>query len=435
MVAPNEKFNFTKSILSSLPIPPKGKRFSFKDEKERGLIIRVTASGQKTFQLYQKFDGRPVRVNLGSFPDTTIENARKTCLKAKNDLATGVNPNIEKNKLRQEITLKELFKKYMNDYSKIQKKSWEYDEREIPKFLEHWFNRRISSISKHEIHQLHLRIREKNGLYQANRMLERIRAMYNKAIEWGWDGANPSSGIKKFKEKTRDRFIRPIEMPLLFKALDLEENETARDYIYISLFTGARKTNVLQMRWEEIDWQSNYWRIPDTKNGEPVIIPLSDRAKELLDTRLKKSHGNAWVFPSNSKEGYLNDPKRSWLRIKQRATIFLWEKEEHILSIINEVKKEIGDHNLNQFFNRVIKTAEDRDIHLPTGLIDIRLHDIRRTFGSYQAMTGSSLQIIGKSMGHKSVQATQIYSRLSNDPVKASIDKATESMFSLGNEE
>ena len=112
--------------------------------------------------------------------------------------------------------------------------------------------------------------KENNGLYQANRMLERIRSMFNKAIEWGWDGVNPTQGIKKFKEKSRDRYILPNEMPLLLKALYEEQNEVARDYIYISLFTGARKSNVLQMRWEEVDWHNKTWRIPDTKNGEPI---------------------------------------------------------------------------------------------------------------------------------------------------------------------
>ncbi|MEP7169625.1 MAG: tyrosine-type recombinase/integrase, partial [Bacteroidota bacterium] len=58
-------------------------------------------------------------------------------------------------------------------------------------------------------------------------------------------------------------------------------------------------------------------------------------------------------------------------------------------------------------------------------------HDLRRTFGSYQAITGASLHVIGKSLGHKSSQATQIYARLNIDPIRASVEKATEAMFSL----
>jgi len=431
MVAPNEILNFTKKALDALPLPPKGKRFSFKDEKVRGLIIRITANGQKTFQLYQKHQGRPVRVTLGTFPDTTIENARREATKAKGALAGGANPNVEKNRLRKEITMKDLFDLYMDRYSKIEKKSWKYDEREINKFLSQWFNRKISDISKYEIKSLHLKIRENNGLYQANRMLERIRSMFNKAIEWGWDGVNPTQGIKKFKEVSRDRYIQPNEMPLLLKALEAEHNEVARDYIFISLFTGARKTNVLQMRWDQVDWHNKTWRIPDSKNGEPVVIPLSGKAEEILDSRLKSSNANPWVFPSEaSKTGHLTDPKKAWLRIKQQATIYLWSLEERYAELIDHIKSNLSpDYDVGTLFKAIGNEALAKNIELPNGLMDIRLHDIRRTFGSYQAISGASLQIIGKSLGHKSQQSTQVYARLHNDPVRASIDKATNAMF------
>jgi len=86
--------------------------------------------------------------------------------------------------------------------------------------------------------------------------------------------------------------------------LEQEENTTVKDYIYISLLTGARKSNVLAMRWDEISWERMEWRIPDTKNGEPVIVPLIGRAVDILKER--KNGSSPWVFPSpTSKEGYL----------------------------------------------------------------------------------------------------------------------------------
>jgi len=343
------------------------------------------------------------------------------------------NPNVAKNRLRKEITLKELFNLYMERYSRIEKKSWRYDEREINKFVSHWFNRKISDISKYEIKSLHLKMKEANGLYQANRMLERLRSMYNKAIEWGWEGANPTQGIRKFKEETRDRYVQPNEMPLLLAALEEEHNGTARDYLYLSLFTGARKSNVLQMRWEQIDWHNKTWRIPDTKSGEPVLIPLSDRAIEILETRLKETSGQPWVFYSEaSKDGHLTDPKKAWTRIKQKATLALWAQDERLAAVIEEQRQRLpADNFIGLLFKRVEEQAKQLDIDLPVGLMDIRLHDIRRTFGSYQAMAGASLQIIGKSLGHKSQQATQIYARLHTDPVRASIDKATDAMMAF----
>jgi site-specific recombinase XerD len=66
---------------------------------------------------------------------------------------------------------------------------------------------------------------------------------------------------------------------------------------------------------------------------------------------------------------------------------------------------------------------------LPEGLMNIRLHDVRRTLGSYQAINGSSLQVIGQSLGHKSLQSTQVYSRLTIEPVRVSVEKAAQAMF------
>ena len=73
--------------------------------------------------------------------------------------------------------------------------------------------------------------------------------------------------------------------------------------------------------------------------------------------------------------------------------------------------------------------AQERNIALPTGLMDVRIHDIRRTMGSYQAITGASLPIIGKTLGHKSPQSTQVYARLHDDPIRASMERAANEMF------
>jgi integrase len=383
------KHNFTKIFIESLEMPEAGKRAYYKDAKVNGLEIMVTSSGHKSFKVTKKKDGKFIRVTLGGYPDLSIENARKKALEVNTQLAQGVNPNEEKNQLRKEMLFGDLFALYMDLYSKKHKRSWKYDEREVNKFLGHWFKRKISEIKNQEIRTLHEKIRENNGLYQANRLLERIRAIYNKAIEWGYKGDNPANNIKKFKEVSRDRFIQPNELPKFFKALQNERNEIVRDYIYISLYTGARKANVLAMRFDEINFITKEWRIPKTKNGDAVTIPLIEDAIKILKERKKQndemelnSLSQEYVFPSVASEsGHLADPKKAW--------------------------------------NRILKESEIKDL---------RLHDIRRTLGSYQVMTGASLPIVGKSLGHKSTQATQIYSRMNLDPVRDSLVKAVNLM-------
>lgn len=368
------KFNFTKSDIEKLTPPEKGV-ITYFDTGFRGLKLYVTANGVKTFFVRKMFNGRDERFILGQYPDLSIQNARDKALLTLYDLANGRNPNEEKKANRVEQKLGDLFIEFMERYSKKEKKSWVYDQREIPKFYGDWFKRRLSDIKKTEIQRRHEKIRNENGLYQANRCLERIRAMYNKAIEWGWKGDNPTSGIKKFKEIKRDRFLQPNEAKDFFESLKLEENIIIRNYFYMALFTGARKTNVLEMRWEQIDMKSALWRIPDTKNGEPVVVPLISYAMELLRSMPRTSE---WVFPnSKSKSGHIEDPKKAWNRILRRANIE-----------------------------------------------NLRIHDIRRTMGSWEALTGASMLVIGKSLGHKSTSATQIYARLTNDPVRNSMEKA-----------
>lgn len=249
------------------------------------------------------------------------------------------------------------------------------------KFLSRWFKRKISSFERVEIERLHAKIGKENGIYQANRLLERIRSIFNKAIEWGWTGVNPAVGVKKFKEKRRDRFLQPDELPRFFEALANEPNETARDFFMVSLLTGARKSNTLAMRWQDINFHNATWRIVETTNGDAQTIHLPQQAMDILTER-KWASESAFVFVGSGKSGHLADPKKAWMRILAEA-----------------------------------------------GIADLRIHDLRRTRGSYQAATGANGYIIGKSLGHRSQQSTAIYARLNLDPVRESVNKATDVMF------
>lgn len=73
-----------------------------------------------------------------------------------------------------------------------------------------------------------------------------------------------------------------------------------------------------------------------------------------------------------------------------------------------------------------------RELLARAGIANFRLHDMRRTNGSMQAITGDSLPVIGKSLGHKSTSATMVYARLSADPVRTAMEKATDRMVELG---
>jgi integrase len=374
------RINLTKEYLDSYNLPKTGRAY-IHDSKERGLVAQITSKGGISFYLYKKIHGRPERFLLGAYPDLPIARARTKALQYKTMIAEKKNPRLVDPSMRGEMTFGQLFDKYMTLYSKPHKKSWVKDEIEINRYLSHWKSRKLSSITHDEVTRLHKKIGSDNGKYQANRLLERIRSIYNKGIRWGDCSTNPAVGIDRFPEKSRDRFIQPEEMPIFIEALSQEKNKTVQDYFWILLLTGARRTNAVMMRWEDVNLNQEIWRIPETKNGESAVVPLMAKACEILDKREKISE---WVFPSLTNKDKPFDPEKGWRRILKRS-----------------------------------------------GLKDIRIHDLRRTFGSYQAIGGTSLQIIGKSLGHKSQESTKVYARLNLDPVRASMEKATGEMLRL----
>src|ERR1700741_699534 len=150
---PTVAINFTKPVLANLPIP--AKQVYYRDTKEKGLVLDVRPSGNKSFYLYKRIKNKPEKIHIGTFPDITIENARKMASVLKGQIAQGFNPQDEKRSIRAEKTFGEFFQLYLNNYSKKRKKSWKYDEREVNKYLFHWFDRKLSAVTKAEIRDLH----------------------------------------------------------------------------------------------------------------------------------------------------------------------------------------------------------------------------------------------------------------------------------------
>jgi len=350
--------------------------------------LRVTHTGAKTFAVRRKLNGHAVRISIGKFPVTTVEQAQKKAAEINSEIIQGQNPNDAKRAIREEMTLTELFNLYMEMHAKPYKKSWREDENNFRRYLRRWGNRKLSQIGKQDIQKLHSKIGKDKGKYAANRTLSLLQTVFNRAIDWGWNYQNPADGIKKFKEISRDRFLESNELPKFFAALAKEPNHTARDYFIISLLTGARRTNCLEMRWDQIDFEKNTWLIPDTKNGTPQTLPLMPTVIDILKARRDDQWADStseWVFPGLGKTGHLVEPKKAWTRILTRA-----------------------------------------------GIKGVRIHDLRRSLGSWQAATGANLSIIGKTLNHKNVSTTAIYARLGLDPVRESMHQATNAMLKAG---
>lgn len=390
----SKSLNFTKEALLSLPTPEAGKRAVYLDAKTTGLQIRVTDTGAKTFSVYRRIKGgQPERVTLGRFPAMTIEQARKHASRINAEIEEGANPAEVKRAHRGELTFAEMFNEYGERHGD-KKKSWATDQSIYANHLQQFASKKLTAITKAEISRF-LSDLDKAGKAGAtvNNVRALISSIYGRAIEWGYATTNPVTGIKTRAKVKRDRFLQADELPRFFKALAEESNATLRDYILLALLTGARRANLLAMRWKEINLKESVWRIPETKNGTPQNVTLSPEAVTILEARKDSAENDAiFVFPGIGSSGHIEEPKKAVIRVMERAGIPYGRNE-------------------------------------PDG---VTLHDLRRTLGSWQAKTGASMAIIGKSLNHKSQQATAIYARLDLDPVRASVNTATAAMLEAG---
>lgn len=389
----SKKINFTDARIRDLPPADTGERYIVYDESIKWLIVRVNDKGNKVFYVYKKLNGSPLKVKLNDFsPAYGVEKARKDAITKLDQIKDGNNPNDEKKRIRADMTLKEFWDThYVPRHGKYKAiRTQETDNYGFDNYLKPLHNKKMLMITHDQVDLLHKKIGDECGIYTANRVLAVLRNVYNKALEWGcFTGtANPAMHIGLFDVEHRDRFLQADEMERFVKALDSDDNEVFKNFIWASLLTGQRRGNVQAYRWEDIDFENKTLYIKKTKNGQPLRLPLTQQAMDLF-TRMRETATGPWLFPSaTSQSGHLEEPKNRWKALLKSANIE-----------------------------------------------NLRIHDLRRTYGSYQAITGASMLVIGKSLGHKSQQSTEIYSRLSMDPVRESVQTATDKMFDLAKSE
>ncbi len=380
-----EKMNFTKANLLALePIPCKRRRVY--DEKQKGLAVYVSPTGGKAFYCIRKVGGKVEEIRIGDSATVTIETARTTAAGIINQIAAGTNPAEQRRIKKAEMAFCDLFSEWVTDCRVKGKKSLSNDERNYRLHLQGIAKKKLSEVERQHIRALHRKVSTGAGIYQGNRVLALVRAVFNFGINTLDipNLSNPAAGLKMNREESRDRRLHSDEMPRFFEALAAEENPDMRDYVILSLLTGARRSNVLAMHWQDINLGRQTWTIPGSKAkaGDSITVPLTDAAIGVLQARAETSGAQGWVFPGSGKTGHLAEPKKGWQRLLQRA-----------------------------------------------GIDDLRIHDLRRSLASFQIDAGVSLAVIGKGLGHHSQQTTAVYARLAQNPVAEAWQKGTDAIL------
>lgn len=260
----------------------------------------------------------------------------------------------------------------------------------------------------------------------ANKCLALLSKIFNMAERWGLrpDGSNPCRHVDRYPVGKRERFLSEAEFALLADELSkAEADESAAPYaiaaIRLLIFTGARLSEILNLKWEHVNLGNATLVLPDFKESShsstnTKIVYLSAPALKTL-SEIPRIKGNPFVICGDKEGAALVNLQKPWRRIRNKATLSLWANHETLGPLV----KELTSKNGYPTFVEIEKEAEKREISVPIGLRDVRIHDLRHSFASAAASGGMSLPMIGKLLGHSQVQTTQRYAHLGSDPVKA----------------
>ncbi len=363
------------AILKGQPVV----RFLF-DRKVIGFGLKVSPGGTKTyFVQYRQGSGRAApkrRYTIGKHGSPwTVDTARQEALRILGRVAGGANPADER-KLDPTQTISQLAERFLEIHVAKKKARTEQTYRALISrlILPELGAVRIPDLTAGHVGNLHHKLRQIR--VTANRTV----ALLSKMLAWGHrngfplPGDNPCRGLEKYAERSRERFLKPGESTRLGEALASADADPANLYqvaaVRLLIFTGARMTEILTLRWDWIDLDNGVVRLPDSKTGAKTIY-LSAPARAVLDA-LPRMTDNPYVIVGAKDGAHLINLEKPWRRIRNAA-----------------------------------------------GLPDVRLHDLRHSFASVGAGAGMGLPMIGRLLGHSQPQTTARYAHLDHDPIKA----------------
>lgn len=368
--------SFTMKSIAAAKVAA-GERLTAWDDVVRGLGCRIYPTGRKAFVLkYRDLGGAQRLATVGDFGVFTVEQARDRARAMLRDAEAGSDALSVKRAAKAAPTFGDLAARYERDHAS-KKRSGAEDVRRIRKHLDGWASRKLAAVTRADVQDLVNRI-GKRAPYEGNRVAALLSKMFSLAEQWELVPAghpNPCRRIERATEAKRDRWVEPAELPRLAEAIDQEADPYARAALWGYLLTGCRKSELLNAKREDVKADRAVLRLPTTKQGKAHEVPLSGPALALL-TAIPEQPGNPYLFPSPRRPGKpMEDIRGPWNRVREAA-----------------------------------------------GVTDVRLHDLRRTVGSWLAQAGNSLHLIGRVLGHSNQSTTAIYARFGVDTVREALE-------------
>lgn len=319
-----QELKLTKRAIEAIPYPTTGQQF-YRDTLLPGFGLRV-GSKTKTFYAEGRVDTKTRRVSLGRVELTGPDEARRKALSCLSEMAENINPNKSReNAAAHQISLEKAFTKFFEIRTHLSPVTVYGYTRTVNLYLKVWRKTPLKQINRQMILKKHQAIARKHGEASANNAMRHLRSVYNFTAATQDDfPPNPVLILTQarawYKEKRRRTVIPAYSLGAWWEAV-MQEPEYARDFLLLALFTGMRRGELMRLRWENIDLIGNTLHLPNTKNGDPLDLPLSSFLVDLFSERHKNASDSEWVFPGTGEGGHFVEVKRALKRVRENSGV------------------------------------------------------------------------------------------------------------------
>ena len=353
------------------------------DPELKGFYCDLLRSGRKSYRLRYRINGKLRVVTLGDANYVTAEQARSSALKLLSQVRQGIDPSLKAGVPHVlGPTVQEFFNEKYLPYVKSYKRSWDTDECMIRLHLIPQLGQlHMMAMNERDVAAFIEQMKARGyAIGTCNRALVLLRYGFELAVRWREFGpdCNPMRLYKNLIDDNKiEHFLSQKQTQTLLIEVRKSENEMLQWIVLFLLYTGARKREVLDAKWANIDLEQKSWRIPKTKSGKVRHVPLSIGAVQVLAAVKEKYGEHAFTFIfANEKTGLpFVSIFYSWDAARQRA-----------------------------------------------GLDYVRIHDLRHSFASFLVNAGRSLYEVQEILGHADSRTTTRYAHLSRDRLQEAVE-------------
>ena len=377
------ELKLTKRAVDALEV--EGKDAVFWDRDLAGFGVRVHPTGRKVYVVQTRGPGGPKRVTIGRHGELSTDEAKKRAVPIIDRIKRGESPTPKPPE--PALTVADLAERFMRVHVETHlKPSTATSYRHILKkhILPALGGMEIEQVGRAQVSALHHSLRGAPSM--ANGSVGLLSKMFSLAETWELipPGNNPCRAVRPYSMRRRERFLSDEEFRRLGGTLrDAEADGSvwppAVAAIRLLMLTGCRRSEILNLRWDDVDHTAGELRLRDAKTG-PRMVPLTTPALRVLDG-IARIPGNPWVFPGQ-----------------------------------NGASRPL---NLTPYWERIRTGA---------GLDDLRIHDLRHSYASRALALGEGLSAIGKLLGHAKVSTTARYAHLMRDAEKAAAARVGDSI-------